>query len=282
MRKKIVGILVIILVLSVAFAPGITASREIVETNELNSDLVEVTVEVGNRDYSVLLTPDQALELENLIARTKTRLDTVTTWEETAQIFDDTVVSLYELGMLPKDISIMEGQQLVKIHHHISKLAKILLRKDISNLVMLDDEENRLCLIAGHTDNNMIAGPIIAMIANINPYLVLFLGPLYFIMMYFYSINPLAIGYSLTYGYLFHVFMNRTWVPSSGWIRTNGLNGVKKWDGEFYGNISGGLTGVRGFTGIKIKTSLDHGSFAEYFYLGVARRVKMRYETLGV
>jgi len=43
MRKKIVGILVIILFLGVAFAPGITASREIVETNELNSDLVEFT-----------------------------------------------------------------------------------------------------------------------------------------------------------------------------------------------------------------------------------------------
>jgi hypothetical protein len=46
--KKVTAPVVIVLFLGVAFSPGITASRDIIETNELNSDLVEITVEIGN------------------------------------------------------------------------------------------------------------------------------------------------------------------------------------------------------------------------------------------
>jgi hypothetical protein len=48
--------------------------------------------------------------------------------------------------------------------------------------------------------------------------------------------------------------------PADGWVHTDGLNGVKTWNGSFYGNIYSILIiplhvyygGVTGFTGIKI------------------------------
>ncbi len=298
MRKKIVGIFVIILFLGVAFAPSIYASREIVETSGLNSDLVEITIEVGNREHTVMLTSDQALELENLIDQTQTRLDIATTMEETAQIFDETVVSLFELGLLPKDMSIREVQSLVKGDSHFSKLTKILISKDSNNHESLDDKENRFCLIAGHT---VFTGfyPLVLLPLLLLPYgsvvkfLIRNLEVLFGVIILLKYFCPIDFSDFIGLGW---TFLEPKPIPAIGWIHTIGLNGIKSWNGRFYGDIQfpnyswghswGNVTemfiGVLGFTGIKILEECALPFPSEYFYLGAARRIKIRYEKPGV
>ena len=147
--RKVFVVSVLVLLTSVAFVPSITASRDIVESDEFKSNLVEITVEVGNREHSVLLTPDRAFELENLIARTKNRLEAAVTMEETAQIFDKTVVSLYEQGMLPANMNIEAVQRLVKGKNQLFRIGNVLDGFGSRSIGMIDDDENRFCLISG-------------------------------------------------------------------------------------------------------------------------------------
>ena len=283
--KQGVVLIVIMLFLGVAFAPGITASREIVETNELNSDLVEFTVMVGNRDYSILLTPDQAAELDNLIDQTKTRLDAATTMEKTAQIFDETVVSLYDLGVLPKDMSIREAQRLVKGNNRFSRLGKVLNHLSGNNLQILYDE-NIFCLVAGETSMTsfypLYSRLLFHMIHNSDNFLVGYSCILLFFLLcplvIFWKLSPVVIGNIATLG----VTSGLVSGPSRGWVRTIGLSGIKNWDGKFKGTIpllfgfgEGSCIGILGFTGISIYPNVDS---SKCFYLGFARQVKLRYE----
>ena len=290
MRKKIVGILVIILFLVVAFAPGITASREIVETNELNSDLVEIIVEVGKHDHKVLLTPKQAMELESLIDQMKTRLDAATTWEDTSQIFDETVVSLYELGMLPDEMSIEDVQRMVKSNNRFPMREKLLNRLSGRNFGIFDDDENRFCLIAGQTGHTLFRDFIVKLL-DLHPELFgpfLIFGGMFCFLYWVISllrpeVFPLVVGNSILLGYSFSGPNGISWSPAHGWIHTFGLNGVKNWDGDLLGNyakihfwVEDSYYGIMGFTGIRIRLNED-STFRNYYYLGTARHVKIKY-----
>jgi len=282
--KKVTAPVVIVLFLGVAFSPGITASRDIIETNELNSDLVEITVEIGNHDHSVLLTAKQALELENLIDRTKTRLDTATTPEETAQIFDETVVSLYDIGVLPKDMSIREVQRLVNGHHRFSRMENVLDGLSGSNLGLLDDNENLFCLIAGKTSDTFFLPLIYRFIGQLNELPFGWASILWIIL--FILLSPLCLLWLLSpvvYGNYAVLGIPGMWgSPSTGWVRTIGWNGIKNWNGSFKGGINlpthGGegyaCLGIRGFNGISIYYNLTR---MECFYLGSALQVKLKY-----
>jgi hypothetical protein len=63
-----------------------------------------------------------------------------------------------------------------------------------------------------------------------------------------------------------------------GWVYTNGLNGIKSWNGSFKGEIDNGTQlGVKGFTGLKVKHNYNPTQqwLTETFYLGYALRVKL-------
>ena len=71
--------------------------------------------------------------------------------------------------------------------------------------------------------------------------------------------------------------------PARGWVWTNGINGIKKWEGSFYGLISSFYedyemmfytyyVGVTGFTGISIGRILP--TFPSY-YFGFAEHVSI-------
>ena len=283
MRKKLVGIFIFSLILGVIFIPGITATREIVEKKDLNNDLVEITVEVVNREHKILLTSDQAVELENLIERTKTRLDKATTLEETSQIFDETVISLYELGLLPDGISVEDAQRLVNGNNRFSRLGKVLNHLSSSKPGLLDDESNLFCLIAGATSNTffyplslrvsfyMLYNQENDLVMMLSLILALLSMPLWGL----WSLSPVVFGNNACLGSAFG------WgFPSSGWVFTIGLKGINIWDGSFYGGITSVWTfifenrvGFRGFTGLKIK----YNSQIECFYLGYVTEVKLEY-----
>jgi hypothetical protein len=287
--QKAGALIVIFLFFCVAFAPVITATREISETK----DMVEITVEVGNSDYTVLLTPNRAVELENLIDRTKKQLDEAKTLDETSRIYDETVVSFYELGLLPDSMSIKDAQRIVNGHKSLSRIGKELNGLNGGNLGILVDDENRFCLIAGHTNATRFITFIHSIFIRLLPHLgisplgtVIFLFTLFKFFIPYRGYFPFALGNAIIFGSfspggpLGHP---PDWSPSYGWVHTIGLNGMKRWDGKFYGNISsiihfGGTefyVGVHDFTGIKIFIPSPE-LFSGCFFLGAALLVKIR------
>ncbi len=279
---------IIALFVGVALAPGITATIETSETlapnieqEALDNGLVEITVEVGNSEHKAMLTLDQAKELENLINCTKARLDATTSGEETVQIFDETVISLYELGMLPNGMSIEEAQRLVNDIEQDQRIVKKLEQRFSRNKGTMGVEDNFLCLITGHTDVHVLIGPslipslilvlilgapsmLLEILFNVHTKFISFLmSNLISLNFFTWGYSPLAFGYIIALG---HTEMGIPGVPppkvpAQGWINTIGLNGVKNWNDNFFG-------GVLGFTGIKI--CYPPNEFMTYFYMGAA------------
>jgi len=274
----------IFIVIFLFFGIGVNPALAELSIDSDVSELVKLTVQIGNNEHKVLLSSTQAEELENIIDTAKARLNRATTIEETSQIFDETVVSLYDLGVLPKDMSIKEAQRLVNVHHRLLRMDKVLDGLSGSNLGLLDDNENVYCLIAGKTSTTFFLPLIYRFIGQLNELPFGWASILWIIL--FILLSPLCLLWLLSpvvYGNYAVLGTPTMWgSPSTGWVRTIGWNGIKNWNGSFKGGIHlptpGGegyaCLGIRGFNGISIYYNLTR---MECFYLGSALQVKLKY-----
>ncbi len=274
--KKGIVIVIIILFVGVGVQPALADLS--IESDDF--EFVEFTVQVGNIEYNVVLSSKQAEELENLMDNTKAQLDKATTIKETSKIFDETVVSLYKLGMLPDSISVEDAQRLVKGHHRFSRMDNVLDCLSGSKLGILDDDENLFCLVAGKTDNTNFLPLSYRLLLKIYE---LYNDLLILILIFQIILLPLVILWMLSpvvYGNI--ALLGHSDGPSHGWVYTIGLNGIKNWWGNFRGGTYfravGGVRkcylGILGFNGISICTNVNH---LDCFYLGFARQVKLDY-----
>ena len=286
MQKSMVRIGIVFGIIILFFGVGIQPTLAELSIDPDESELVEFTVQVCDSKHNVVLSSKQAEELDILIDNTKARLNMATTIEETSQIFDKTVVSLYDLGMLPDGMSVEDAQRLVNGHHRVSRMDKILDGLSGSNLGLLDDDENLFCLVAGETSMTLF-WPLswrLALQMSELPYDWAQLFVIFFfsfmriplLLMLLWMLSPVVFGNMVTLG-----------APDMGtcrgWVRTIGLNGIKNWNGSFKGIIpfphwmgyGYHCFGIRGFNGISIYTNLNG---ADCFYLGSAIQVKLEYE----
>lgn len=281
-RKGIV-LGIILLFVGIAIQPSIIADDSFKSDN---SEIVEITIQIcnenGANDHTVMLTQEQAEELENIISTTKIKLDAAKTLEETSAIFNDTVVSLFELGVLPECMSIENAKRLVNGMDQNPRIVKKLERWFSRNQGNKGVEDNFLCLIAGHTDLTLFIGPslipILLLILIITMPLILlfklsnihfFPDNLFKLLIIFGGLNfltwqfiPIAVGHIIflggSSGGMFPIR-----IPADGWINTIGLLGITNWN-SFYGQIFG-------FTGIKICYPPAAGM--THFYMGAALMV---------
>ena len=291
---------VILLFIGVAVQPSIIADVSI-ESDD--SELVEITVQIYEVDkaynQTVMLTKEQAEELENLINNFEIELKNADDLGETETIFKDTIVSLDELGLLPEGMSVEEAQQLVTGEEQNPRVIRILDRWFSKNQKSLSSYDNILCLISGESINTVFIGPIpllfglhcislyvkyfrfLEWLQDNNPELWSWwsenfskLGiDLLFLRVFFWiylgaglNFLPLKIGGFIYYGWYKFIEDVGIWpIPAEGWVGTTGLSGKK--------HLSGNLEGyVIGFTGIKIIRD-----FLDFYYLGAALRVKIKY-----
>ena len=280
---------VILLFIGVAVQPGIIADVSI-ESDK--SELVEITVEICDIDkpynHTVILTQQQAEELEILINNFEIKLDTADSKVKIETIYKDTVVSLNELGLLPDSLSVMEAQRLVTGREHNPKMVKLLERWIDINPDFLGNR-NALCLIAGRTNHTQFFGPIATLLSSVFlpytliPYFGLLLLFIFIILVEFFNIFPLAYSHRIGIGGVYYDDDNG-WLPAKGWVTTLGLLGIKRLKGSFYGNILPnleliipiqkilGCPGVFGFTGIQIITGDYIKDYFDvpHFYFGTA------------
>ena len=145
-------------------------------------------------------------------------------------------------------------------------------------------DENFDCRIAGETTDTYIHGlrrPFWQFIRlNIGAFFYLFGIP--YNLPYYNGLMDY-----ISFGHCYYDGQNKNYIPSKGWVHTNGLNGVVKWEGELYGDIIMEnwwisysyktwkviYRGVRTFTGLFID-KLGKSPC----YLGHANHVKISYE----
>ena len=296
--KKVLVIGIIFLFVCVAIQPGIIADESV---EQVNSELVEITVEICKIDrssnHTILLTKEKVDELENLINSFEIELVSADNSIETETIFENTVVSLNDLGLIPKNINIKDVQQLVTGKKQDKMLVRTLERLYNKHMDSSGNKENFLCLIAGSTENTYFQGPtgritsdtwhslidyfweneiILRLLTSIISdilFLFLTLGG------FLWGIIPLSFGYEIGFGCEYETPDITEYYPAKGRVFTLGLNKKKFFRGSFFGDIPlrqflsilfWCYPGALGFTGIKI------GLWGRHIYLGSALWVKVR------
>jgi len=263
-KALVIGILV--LFTSVAFIPPINAN--------ISKEYVDLTTEFYglSRKHNVQLSSDEAEELDVFFDNIRVRLDNAESEDETIQIFNEGIKELGRYGLLG-DMSVKQVQRLI-----IGRYLKPSL-----NPLSLDENENRNCLIMGKTDHTWIhALPVrisITLLRALGPFMDNHLLPFLTVFLMFScaitdisdEIRPLFLNANI--GWYTNGGEGRVW--------TKGVNDTVSWNGTLLGHIETimwNLTGIVGFTGIKIRLRTKPFSSSEEFFLGYARYVKIDYK----
>ena len=287
--KKLLVVGVIGLFLGLACAPSINAnvSKE--------SELVEITTEVcglGGRKYTVQLTKEKAEEVDRLFENIRDKLNTTDSREEAEEIFKEAVMELDKYGLLG-ELSVEQANRLVT-GGLLKKMEKRLLYRIYDkNLLKLEDNENVFCLIAGQTAYSTVENYRIRFWTNILTYIlekeyydiVGFFRSILIIHILFLQAFPLTLGGIIGFGMHKYIPFNIYYhIPAEGWIQTIGLNGIKGWNGSFWGILpiqslynhptQKWYPGVLHFTGLNIFNPKD----SKHFILGSSLWVKIEYD----
>ena len=237
--KKFIAIGIIFLFIGVAFAPSINSN--IVKASNDN-DLVEVTSQAcgiqGFGNTTIKLTKEQYLDLEQYLVDFRARLNQTTTREEAVPIFKDAVAELNKYGLLPKGMSIQQAIDLTIGRY----MRGFTLPKShpITGVY-----ENFLCLIAGRGNPvfrylglDLFMG-LIRLLGNFD--IAWFLSALWLLLTLVsipFMLSIIKLNTALYYGvYSTDYNYNPLFSPMGKWVWTQGLNGVQKWDGPFWGDI---------------------------------------------
>ena len=295
-RKKSLTIVLVLLCTSVAVAPSIslTAVKASADT-----DRIEMTAQVcgvnGFENTSVTLTSDQYQRLEQYLVGFRARLNQTTSPEDTIPLFKEAVVELHTYGLLPRGMTVERAQRLVTGSPVNSQRLRTL---SFEHPVLINEVNNRFCLIAGNTDNTFIFGPIksslfvllmIITYANYDIATMLDNHGLHRLANLFYAVDTLLewlwmptrvipfeiVGLVTMGSYYYEWEVGPHYYPSDGWISAVGSEGKQSINGSFYGNLKTGFLGLfygmSGFTGIVLHPATKDRAI----FLGTAFRAAM-------
>lgn len=314
MKRKWLTIGIILVLVGIAVAPMI--DFQVVKAST-DGKLVEITTQAcgiqGYPDTPVKLTREQYWNLEQYLVEFRARLNQTSTRKEAIPIFKEAIVELNKYGLLPKGMNVKQAQRLILGGNQNPRFYQAL--DMIQNLYRekADDFENYFCLIAGHTTVTITRGPILTILSlsfnnfyrDLQDWLsgydnrltMLFFSVVTLFLLPFYISLGIANSLSNLCPIMFLSTVGLScWSPmgpdgiaipwvylATGWLHTNGLNGVKNWSGSILGNLSDDdrinlgmyefYPGVLGFSGIKITLP-----FSNSFYIGYALKVKIKME----
>jgi len=302
MKRKWLAVGIILLFIGVAVAPSINFN--VVKASDDN-DLIEVTTQAcgisGFEDHTMKLTQQQYETLKQYLVNFRVRLNAMTSREDAVPIFKEAVVELNKYGLLPKGMSVEQAQKVI-FHGYLNQQGMSLLQKiNQRNQKASSNESNNFCLVAGSTNQTVFTGVLFTSLystafltsllgASFDNLGFLFLALLanaiditcwilaYFLLLLSSTLtSPLPIGGIAMFGKrVSHGEGPNLYYPSQGWVWTRGLNGQKKWNGSFVGDVYffNGIEekyymGAIGFSGFTMKR-ISNG---EVLFLGTALRI---------
>ncbi len=297
---KVVTVGIIFLIVSIIYAPCITINMAKASND---NDLVKVITQAydisGDYTYTVLVTQQQLLEIQQLLDELKNRLSSAESMEETQQIFNETIVSLSSYNLLPRGMNIEQAKRLVnnvnqKLITNYQKISSIFQADTKTGMI-----QNSCCYIAGNTSNTHFT----KLAKRITHRLVAFMdyttgnAPLVKVATAFWFVfsqlskitqtilyqNGSHYGVCIYFGN-YHYYPYPNWLsPAQGWISTNGINGKQNISGSFWGQkmtsgwqqqddwyMNHTWRGCMGFTGLITYIGSDSA-----YYLGSALQVQV-------
>ena len=290
MNRKLLTTSIIILFLGVVFAPSIHANTQPI----LDSEMVEFTTEIcglsGQKPQTIQLTQTEAEEIDQLFEDIRTQLDTVETKEETIEILNKAVMELNKYGLLGR-LQVKLVQRLITRAYQLPRF--ITWSEKFSNRMQntFEDNENALCLLAGKTEYTSIENLrfrfwlFLSEVIEAPSIFHTYFYPLAILHILFTQVCPVTLGGTVGFGLHKHIPYNVYYhIAAQGWLFTIGLNGVKKWNGSFWGSLpipsyfdhptQRWYPGVLQFNGI----NLIKPNGSTHFLLGAALWTKIEYD----
>ncbi len=282
-KSLVVG--VIVLFIGVGIQPALAT----VEQENIDTEYFDVTTEfIGlDKNVTVKLTQEQIQELDALFDSFRNSLNNSESYENTVELYNDMILQLDGYGLFG-NFSITQIKELVTDRFQNPRINNIMNR--LYDRIPSANDSNAFCLIAGRTNETNFFPPS-AMVSNRLLFFIAFIFQNYLnfadnliLIFFFYNMfrfmysgySPFVLASGISFGIESDEFQTNN--PAKGWVNTYGLNGQKKWEGSFYGNLFIYVlwlyyvyVGAIGFKGIRIY--LD-----EYYYLGSATYVKIDYE----
>jgi hypothetical protein len=264
---------------------GVAVQPSVATVEQQKEELVEINIHLckpeGIENHNVLITRKQKVELDNLIENFKSELDTIETLEEITSLYKNMTISLYELGLFPKDMSLKEVQQLTIEGHEINNCYM----EDLSTRTQTNSTEinNVLCLVSGETTYTIHEYRTFRGTVRLIVLLYILFGwkdGLFKILAQYANSHPIIIGRIFGIGLrelLFDYWGTLVWkyYPANGWIHTASLLGEQQIEGDLWGNLLYPSIpillllyynpGILGFIGLRI----------DLFYIGTALHVKV-------
>jgi hypothetical protein len=245
-KGLVVGI--IILFIGVGVSPTFAISMKtssyssisISENENLDNDLIKIPIQIHEPDdiksYTMTVTKLQRDELDAFVNTFKQELDKAKTYEEIITIYNDAIVTLDEIGLIPKDISIEQLQNL------ITRYVQLSYRNHINKNAYGVTYDNLFCMIAGYSQETYT--------------------PSYFD----------DYGFWIAYGMWNDKEVE--YYPAYGWICSIGMYGKWIYNGGFHGTLDiyswvfflDYYIGTKGFLGLYLEGFDD-------FYIGSALKV---------
>jgi hypothetical protein len=242
-------------------------------------------------------------ETEKIFNELQIKLDTVTTKQEALVLVNEAIMELHEHGLLPKGMTVKRAQRLVTDCFSKSELAQPFQNNNENT------SGNTNCLVIGlSSGTNFRPDPVLIFDIPILHYLIFnssysnrTLFTFYIRLPYVFRLfQPFKFGaYAQVGGRGKYVDYGNTTLDdirsSSGWVWTIGKNGVKKWNGTFYGGLytryqkfilnnnsyaeSWSPIGIHDFVGIKFfdEISTFGDNKLPSMYIGFAREINFTY-----
>lgn len=257
MKRKWLSVGISLLFVGVTIALTISFNTVKASTND---DCQEVTTQLceiqGYGNTTVKLTREQYQDLEQYLIEFRAQINESSTWDETARLFRQAVVRLYDYGLLPKNMGIDDAQRLVTRGYQVSQLMS--LSDSLNRNKQLLNDSNFLCLLTGMTTQAYVIGiPELGVATLI--YLMVF--PYFLEQILFEdshlvehillklrnltsSIQRLSSRRIIQAGNIVFGTSKDEYIPPEfryspayGWIDTQGIFGKKSWNGTFFGSI---------------------------------------------
>jgi hypothetical protein len=238
------------------------------------------------------------VEAEKIFNELKLKLDKVTTKQEALVLINEAIVDLNKYGLLPKGMSVRQAQRLVTVCFLKSELLQPTQKSNLNNTGNIN------CLVVGiATETYFRPYPSLVMDIPIIEYLVFDsnFSKYFNFLAWFYAIRvftPVKFGPYAYVGNRYKAFEDGNLTDkiysSSGFVWTIGANGIKKWNGSFYGGLYTkymkavyennsyeiwDAVGIRCFVGINFFNCISFASSNEFpsFYIGFAREINFTY-----
>lgn len=278
--KKLLAIGIILLLIGLVFTPCINANIG------KDDEFVNITINAcgieGIKSENVKVSQDNADEIIRLFKSIEKQLENSSSQGMAEKIFNEAVIELDKLGVLPRGLSIEDAQRLVTGNHRYNKLMEFFNGIQERQRIPLDKNENFFCLMAGRVIGNVFfSGLLNEVITWAFSWIPVLTGPiflvfglsfavLYLVTQLIFMRNPICIG-----RYIYLGLYERTY----GTIASFGLNGLKVWNNNLTGLIPHWFleyVGAVGFTGLQFEIFLNESYDFLYLFLGFALKVKIK------